>query len=478
MKVKRFYTRLLFTFIGVLLVTEVLILILFMATAGHSFRDYFKEQSRAKLVFFRQMVQDRIDSAPDTALAGNKALAQLISQYAALFKADIWITDTHGRPVFGRPSPDLESKLEPNQHESLSEHGIDLYFLSKRRLEYGATVRLTQGENEWLLHLHFKKAYPEKPRRIFLIGLLVIGLVIAVSLIPLAKTVTRRINRLNQAALDFARGDLSQRTQVKGNDEIAGLAQSFNFMAAKLEKMIRDSRELTANISHELRSPLARITVSIQLIRDRLDRAWEDLNQVEIPDRNKILRYMDQVDEDIHILDGLIDRILTLSRMELQTQVPDMEPVSLNQLVPELIDRFGPQMDQKQLALETVIEAPAAIWADKTMVSTAISNLVDNAVKYTREKGRIKISLEKRDAEKADKGQQVVLTLANTFRRLEPRELKKLFEPFYRLGDTGSPCGSGLGLAIAQKQVEHCSGRIRAFNSSDGLAFEVRFPGA
>ncbi len=477
MKIKRFYTRMLFIFIGVLLVTEVLILILFMATAGHLFRDYFKEQSRAKLVFLRQVVQDRIDSDPEPAVGGNESVIRLISQYAAIFKAVAWITDTDGCLVFGRPSPGLESNPEPFfKHTPVSEDGIDLYFLSGRRLEYGATVRLTQGENEFFLHLHFTKAYPEKPRRIFLIGLLVIGLVIAVSLIPLARTVTRRINRLNQTALAFARGDLSQRTPVKGNDEIAGLAQSFNFMAAKLEKMIRDSRELTANISHELRSPLARITVSVQLIRDRLDRVWEDLNQTENPDRNKILKYMDQVDEDIQVLDDLIDRILTLSRMELRSREPDMEPVRLDHLIPEIQDRFGPMLDQKQLEFETVIEGPATILGDKTMVVTAISNLIDNAVKYTGEKGRIRVALKKTSLEKTKLEQAVVLTVANTFRRLEPRELENLFEPFYRLKDTEGPYGSGLGLSIVQKQIEHCKGSIRTFNSSEGLAFEVRFP--
>ena len=458
MKFKSLYIKLLLSFLGVLFITEILILGLFIVTAGRSFRHYIDKQSIAEFLILKEVVQERINKTPLIPLSRNNEIKELLYTFSDLLKIKIWITAPDKTILLKTFSTPIDITVKKLKKHAVLENGIKLYHLSRRRIKYYAQIPIEADRKIHILHIYLHTGHEKKPEVIFLFGLLSIGIIIALLIVPLAKIITNRTKQLNQSALEFADGNLSCRTDIKGHDEIAELGDSFNFMADKLEKMIQGNKELTTNISHELRSPLTRIRVSKELILDKLD---------PIGDKD-IRRYVQTIDQDIDILDALIDDILKLSKMDIQESLLSVEQLDIKTLMTDLEKKYEPSLKQRNLSLRTNYNSPVILNADKNIVTSILSNIFDNAVKYTKEKGIIHIT--------AFKSEDDILTfsITNTYRKLDPLELEKLFEPFYRIKNNKNP-GSGLGLCIVKKQLKLCNGNIIAKNSQTGLTFEVQF---
>ncbi|MCP3898815.1 MAG: HAMP domain-containing histidine kinase, partial [Desulfobacteraceae bacterium] len=449
----------LLSFLGVLFVSFALVLILFIATAGRSFKHHVNKQSIAKLLIFKKTVQEKVDQDPLTPIEENKEVSELLYTLSDLFDLEIWMTAPDKRVLLKTFStPIINIKTRKSNRLNVFKDGVKLYQLSRRHLKYYAQIPISVNQKINILHIHLNNEHERKPVVVFLIGLLCIGAVIAILLVPLTRIITKRISRLEKSALEFADGNLSCRTEIKGFDEIAKLGDSFNFMADKLETMIQGNKELAANISHELRSPLARIRVSKELIQDKLDSG----------SGKDIKRYINNIDQDIEILDDLIDKILKLSKMDFQEPTQSLEQIDLNMLLKDLEKRYLFSLKQKNLMLKSDITDLLMINADKNIITSILSNLIDNAVKYTDKGGAIHITALKSEAKILN------LSITNTYRKLESEELEKLFEPFFRIEGNENP-GSGLGLTIVKKQLKQFNGSIVAKNSKDGLTFEMLF---
>jgi len=461
MNLKSLYVKILLSFLGVLFIAGILILSLFIVTAGKTFRHHLNKQSIAKLTLFKEMIQEKADRTPLIPLNQNHEVIDQLNTFSDLFDVNIWLTSKDGTVIFktfSTPVP-VRNKIIMGRHDVLQD-GIKLFQQSRRHFKYYAQIPIQKADRIVTLHVQLQKWKEKKPEAFFLLGLLTIGLVIAILVVPLSRIITKRLKTLNQKALDFADGNLSVRTDISGSDEIARLGKSFNFMADRLEKMIFDNQELTANISHELRSPLTRIRVSKELIQEKLKKT----------DNADIYRYVEHIDQDIDVLDDLIDKILKLSKINLQTSPESTEPVDLARVIADLKDKYTPSLDQKNLILEVNTWDGLIFKADKTMVVSILSNLMDNAIKYTQEHGKIRINA---DREKSDTG-RIHFSITNSCPRLDVKELQRIFDPFFRRkGSTGS--GTGLGLTIVKKQVRQCNGSIAAKNCPEGLRFEVRF---
>lgn len=458
MKPKRLYTKLLLSFLGVLFVTEILILGLFFATAGRSFRQFIDKQSIAKLLVFKKVVQEKIDTAPLIPLAQNNEVKKLLYTFSDLFDVKIWLTASDKTVLLKTFSTPINTMIKKTGKHKTLRDGIKLYHTSRRHLSYYAQIPIKMSDNFYTLHIYLKKEHGRKPEGVFLFGLLTIGIIIAILIVPLARIITRRVNRLNQAALEFADGNLNCRTSIKGQDEIAELGNSFNFMADKLEKMIQGNKELVANISHELRSPLTRIRVSNELIQERLD-----------PISGKgIKRYVQNIDHEIETLDDLIDKILKLSKMNLQEASLSPEPLDFHLILTDIIKKYTPSLTLKKLTIKNKINGPIMMNTDKKILISILSNLMDNAIKYTKENGTIQMTVIRPEED------AITFSIINTYPALDDIELKKIFEPFHRINGSVNP-GSGLGLTIVKKLIKQCNGSIVAKNSKTGLTFEIQF---
>jgi two-component system sensor histidine kinase CpxA len=229
-------------------------------------------------------------------------------------------------------------------------------------------------------------------------------------------------------------------------------------MADKLEKMIQGGKELTANFSHELRTPLARIRVAEELLRKKLERL----------DKNDWERYVDDIREDIEELDRLIGQILDLSKMDLYDAPLNLEIIDPSKLINQLLERLENTLNRKGLNLTKKLSFDPPFLGDKGALRTALSNILENAVKFTAEKGDMSVKM-------CSENEWLNIRVTNSSKPMSKEDLDMIFEPFYRAEKIFKK-GSGLGLAITKKIVERHGGGIKAVNTEAGLQIQVRLP--
>lgn len=460
MKIKRLYIKILLSFVGVMVVTEILILGLFVSTAGHAFKTHFKEKTISKLRVFKSIIQDKMNQEPETPLSQREDIIQFLSTFSSLLDVDIWLIDSEGSVVLKTPGSKDAPIDTDYEKKVILQHNIVVSFKSRHHLDFYAKIPLEkESGGAFVLKVQYTEEENRRPEGLFVLGLLIIGIIIAILVIPLSRLITRRVNQLNESALHLAGGELSFRADIAGKDEIAKLGESFNFMADRIEQMIRREKELTANISHELRSPLARIQVSKEILKERLEKK----------DDKDLVSYLNFIEDDIRILDKLIGDILKMSKSDLPDTLFIPESVDISGGLSRLLEKFKPAMEHKQVALDISIQDHLVVKADREGLDSVFSNVLDNAVKYTPVKGSIKINA----SFQPEKG--VVISIANSARELSPEEQQNIFHPFFRRKDS-IPGGSGLGLHIAQKILKRHHASITVENIDQGIMFQIVFP--
>ena len=280
----------------------------------------------------------------------------------------------------------------------------------------------------------------------------------------LAWYMTKPISRLRAATQQLAAGDLTARAgNPKGHDEIAGLVRDFDAMAERLESLVKAQSRLLNDISHELRSPLARLNVALGLARQRSG-----------PDSAVML---ERIELEAGRLNELIGRLLTLARMEDGEQRVSSTPILLDEVVLSVAEDAEFEAQARHCHVHSEIQAGSwAVRGDVSLLHSAIENVVRNAIRYTREGSTVEIHLEK-----SEDGQspEAVIRVTDCGNGVPPDALEKLFQPFYRLDDArGRQTGGvGLGLAITERAVRFHGGRVTASNRAEGgLMVEIRLP--
>jgi two-component system, OmpR family, sensor histidine kinase CpxA len=283
----------------------------------------------------------------------------------------------------------------------------------------------------------------------------------------LAWYMTKPVTRLRAATQQLAAGDLSARAgdpKSKRRDEIAGLIRDFDAMAARLENLVKAQSRLLNDISHELRSPLARLNVALGLARQR---SGEESTAM-----------LERIELEAGRLNELIGRLLTLARLEDGEQRIAATPVSLDEVVLNVAEDAEFEAQARHCHVRS--EIPAGSWAvrgDVSLLHSAVENVVRNAIRYTGEGTAVEIQLEK--TENAAGGEEAVVRVSDCGSGVPPDALEKLFQPFYRLDDArGRQTGGvGLGLAITERAVRFHGGRVAAVNRPEGgLMVEIRLP--
>jgi two-component system sensor histidine kinase CpxA len=278
---------------------------------------------------------------------------------------------------------------------------------------------------------------------------------------------TKPVARLRAATQQLAAGDLTARAGVPGGsrrrDEIAGLIRDFDTMAGRLETLVKAQSRLLNDISHELRSPLARLNVALGLARQRSG-----------PESASML---ERIELEASRLNELIGRLLTLARLEDGEQRVPATPVQLDEIVSTVTEDAEFEAQARHCHVRS--EIPEGNWevrAEPSLLHSAIENVVRNAIRYTREGSTVEIHLQR---EPSPKGAQAVIAVTDCGSGVPADALEKLFQPFYRLDDdrgrlTG---GVGLGLAITERAVRFHGGRVAAFNRAEGgLLVEIHLP--
>jgi signal transduction histidine kinase len=281
-----------------------------------------------------------------------------------------------------------------------------------------------------------------------------IGLAVALGLYPVVRRLTQRLEGLQRGVQRWGEGDLSARVPVQGDDEVADLSQRFNQAAGHIEGLMASQKSLLANASHELRSPMARIRMGLEL----MDVANADMRQRT---RAEILRNMAELDQ-------LIDEILLASRLDAkEADMGTIEAVDLVGLCAEECARVGALLDVPGGMHTLEVQGVAKL------LRRMVRNLLENARRYgaTAADGEgIVLSL------RSEK-QQVLLTVFDNGPGVPPEYRERIFEPFFRLpGASERVGGVGLGLSLVKSIVERHHGTVRCVHKPEqGACFEVRW---
>jgi len=447
MNLSKLYIKMFLSFLLVLTVTLVLIFAIFMIAAGRDVHSQMRRYVRAHVLITKELVEDKIKSNTDVPISQNEALRNVIGRLGDAYSSKVWLTGGDGKPLMKSFSDDIPKTLSDFRWKPVekSRH-FELYRRMKGGWQWYAIIPTQMAEGRTgQLHLLFEKPEKEHPEG-FGLALIIVGIVVALLVLPLARSAR------------IAEGDLSHRATVKGKDEIGDLGRAFNRMAEKLEKMVQGGKELTANVSHELRSPLARIRVAEELLREKLKGV----------DEENWKRHLDGIREDIEELDRLIGQILDLSKMDLYGAPLNPESLDPLALIDDLLERFEPAMSQKGLTMTKELSFDPPFIADRAALWTALSNVLGNAVKFTPENGTMRVTMGSKDG-------SLEIRVTNAFEALSHEDLERIFDPFHRA--EGAPkTGTGLGLAITKKIVEKHGGTIKALNTEEGLQIRITLP--
>jgi two-component system sensor histidine kinase CpxA len=273
---------------------------------------------------------------------------------------------------------------------------------------------------------------------------------------------TRPVIRLRRAARELAMGKLNARVawpksqaRIFAGDELDALIQDFNHMAERLESLVDAQKLLLRDVSHELRSPLARLSVALELAREDAD--------------PKRATHLDRIERETERLNLLIGQLLSLSSMEALEKVEDFESLSLNRLIERIIPDAEYEARQRQCALALHADEECRIAGSEELLYRAIENVVRNAIRYTDSGTEVEIRLKMRNAQGRA---QAEIEVSDRGPGIPESQLNAIFRPFYRVDYARSPDtgGFGVGLAIAERAVRLHHGELSAANRKGGGA--------
>ncbi len=275
----------------------------------------------------------------------------------------------------------------------------------------------------------------------------------------LARQMLKPVDSITKIAQDIQEKDLSRRIDVKGDDELGRLSRTLNQMFERLEKAFSREREFIANASHQLRTPVSIIRAEATLAL-RKERTAEDYR--------KSLRLIS--DEASH-LSGITDKLLALAGAEARTGEPVIEQVDLKGLLGELAATVKGLGDNKDVGLNFDLPDSVTVSGDKARLRELFLNLTDNAIRYNKPDGCVKVSLRRKDGE-------AIVTVEDTGIGIPEEHLPHLFQRFYRVNGTPENLrGTGLGLSICKSIAEAHGGRIEVKSRvGDGSTFTVTLP--
>jgi len=300
-------------------------------------------------------------------------------------------------------------------------------------------------------------SFPQLPVAIVVGGLTTFALVLLF---------TRPVARLRKAARELASGKLSARVSwptsqspLFAGDEIHALMHDFNHMAERLESLVDAQKLLLRDVSHELRSPLARLSVALEL-------AHEDSDPAAVP-------HLERIERETERLNQLIGQLLTLSSMEALEKVENLQPLSLNDLIERLLPDAEYEARQRQCTVTFHADDQCAVSGNQELLYRAIENVVRNAIRYTENDTEVEIWLRKTakgcaEIEVSDRGPGI-----------PENQREAILRPFYRVDYARSPKtgGFGVGLAIADRAVRLHHGDLCAKNRPGGGAtFRITLP--
>jgi signal transduction histidine kinase len=416
----RLYHRLYLAFLGITVVS-----LLVTAVMARAFHEPGGTVSR----FLTPLARSMVCTLPG---ACTGEAAHRLAQTARELEMDVAVWDEQGQPLF----------METRAPLQLPAHATAGWHHTAR----GPIWLIDLGDGR-MLGLRERGHFGPRGR-FFLPMLFGLAVVMAIGLYPLSRSITRRLEHLAEGARRWGTGDLAHRVPVVGTDEIALLAERFNLTAAALEALLAQERQMLATASHELRSPLARVRMALELLAEEPD-----------PDRRGELSRRSA--EDIAELDALVEELLLTARTQAGVPRRPFTEIDLLTLVRSEAEAVGAQVAGESLVLP----------CEPAMIKRMVRNLLVNA-RMHGQGGAIRAEIQR-------SGAQVLFAVEDDGPGVPESERERIFAPFYRAPGPRPPgdTGIGLGLALVRQVARYHGGDVTYVpREPNGSRFEVRLP--
>ncbi|MDH3763530.1 MAG: ATP-binding protein [Gammaproteobacteria bacterium] len=422
--------------------------------------SYYLQQTRARAADenpherHMTLIREARGIARSEGIAGlERWLAQLDRREATPY----YLLDAQNRDLLGRPLPPELAFRVGRQRNHMGQMGQ----MGDMMMRQAMAVRVADGRS-FVLMPDFQGVslwrVLGRPR-VFALPLLVTALLSGLLCYWLARYLLRPVKQLREATQAMAGGDFAQRVApgLGGRrDEIADLAHDFDHMAARIEQLVSAQMQLLGDISHELRSPLARLVVALELAQQKQGGAASS--------------EFERIALEAERMNDLIGQLLTLSRLESGAGKIAAETVDIDALLERLVENCNFELAADERRAVIVEAAPAAIEGDPALLTSAFENVIRNAARYTAPGTAVEVAARTADGwlevRVRDHGPGITESM-----------LERVFDPFVRVGDArdrGSG-GHGLGLAIAKRAIGLHGGEIAAANHPDGgLEIKIR----
>jgi two-component system sensor histidine kinase CpxA len=385
---------------------------------------------------------------------GVGALRSMLSQQLDFGRISVFVLDADKRDLLAREVP--PEVIAAHDHAIADAQGLSANRMRLRVLtapdgaKYMAIARFEGPTPLRLLYRH-----PST----FWLHVAVAMAISACFALLLAAYITAPLARIRASARRVARGDLSAHIgdlPFGRSAEILALASEFDQMTARLRDLVEGQRRLIRDVSHEMRSPLSRLRIALELARAQ---TGTDATQ------------LDRIEREAERLEEMIAQAIQLTRME-TTAPSKVEDIALDQVIRDIADDAAFEAQARPCALHIAQSEPLSVRAEADLVASAIENVVRNAVKYTGADTTVSIRLDRVDG-------QARVRVRDCGPGVAAGDCTRIFEPYFRtdVARQRRSGGSGLGLAIAKRAVERQGGRIRASNvDGGGLEVEILLP--
>lgn len=445
----RIYLKLYLSFVVIFLLTLLVTALVSSSFYGMRFRhdldDFFASQARfLRKEFLRNCDAGLHSDSCDAFFANLGEVSQL----------RFWVVDRKGHVLLSRPNVG-GPPVTPAEIERASSGELVTQFPPHQNPHMIVPVN-QNGKVSQLIVLQ-RSLFTRPAHSPLILSLGLAALVLGVLVLPLSLRITKPIRELHRTGQEWAEGRLQERANTAGADEIAELAAVFNTMAGNLEKMMQQRKEFFAFVSHELKSPLARIKVALEIISEK---SSADQDQS---------RLIQGIERDLEESEKLIEQLLTLSRVEMQSLAASHQALGLPGLIDRAFLAIAPLAEAAGIRMEKQPLPEVTIRGDSDQLHRAFCNVLENAVKFSPPNTTVVVAAEVKE-------NKVEIRVRDEGIGIDPAEASKIFEPFYRGTRSVKKEGFGLGLFIAKRVFDLHGSSISAQPRDRGTEIILELP--